>query len=126
MVYNRRFQIVFLAIIMSFLAGACAEDKPTSKATENAIKTGMQRHSIVLGMGCFWGAEKRMSEIAGVVEVESGYSNGEIEASYESVLAHEKALRSGKTIKRNHTEVVKVTFDPLKVDLETVLIKFPD
>ena len=28
--------------------------------------------SVVLGMGCFWGAEKRMSEIPGVIDVESG------------------------------------------------------
>lgn len=124
MVYNRSFQVVFLVIVMSFLSGACAQDKPASKAAENAIDSGVQRDFIVLGMGCFWGAEKRMSEMAGVVAVESGYSNGEIEARYESVLAHEQALRSGKTVKRNHAEVVKVTFDPLKVDLETVLIKF--
>jgi len=32
--------------------------------------------SIVLGMGCFWGAEKRMAAIPGVLEVESGYAPG--------------------------------------------------
>jgi peptide methionine sulfoxide reductase msrA/msrB len=80
--------------------------------------------NIVLGMGCFWGAEKRMSEIPGVVDVESGYANGDIAGTYEAVLAHEKAVRRGKTNKRNHAEVVQVTFDPAKTNLETVLIKF--
>jgi len=47
-----------------------------------------------------------------VVDVESGYANGDIEGSYEAVLAHERAVRSGKTRQRNHAEVVKVTFDP--------------
>lgn len=80
--------------------------------------------TIVLGMGCFWGAEKRMSELPGVIDVESGYANGEIEGRYEAILAHERALRFGMTKKRNHAEVVRVTFDPAKVSLETVLARF--
>jgi peptide methionine sulfoxide reductase msrA/msrB len=80
--------------------------------------------SIVLGMGCFWGAEKRMSELPGVVDVESGYANGDIDGTYEAVLAHEKAMKRGKSDKRNHAEVVKVSFDPAKVSLENVLRRF--
>lgn len=80
--------------------------------------------SIVLGMGCFWGAEKRTGELAGVTDVESGYANGDIAGNYEAVLAHENAVKRGKTTQRNHAEVVKVTFDPAKVSLETVLARF--
>jgi peptide methionine sulfoxide reductase msrA/msrB len=80
--------------------------------------------SIVLGMGCFWGAEKRMSELPGVTDVESGYANGEIAGTYEAILAQERALKRGQSNKRNHAEVVKVTFDPAKVSLETVLARF--
>ncbi|MCG6895817.1 MAG: peptide-methionine (S)-S-oxide reductase MsrA [Thiocapsa sp.] len=81
--------------------------------------------SIVLGMGCFWGAEKRMSEIPGVLDVESGYAGGDAEqAGYRDVLALEKRIRRGKTDQRNHAEVIKVSFDPERVSLETVLIKF--
>ncbi len=86
---------------------------------------GMQHlDSIVLGMGCFWGAEKRMSALPGVVDVESGYANGEIEASYREILAQESRLRLGVSDKRNHAEVVKVTFDSRKTGLESVLIGF--
>ncbi|WP_153110157.1 peptide-methionine (S)-S-oxide reductase MsrA [Propionivibrio limicola] len=80
--------------------------------------------TIILGMGCFWGAEKRMAELAGVIDVESGYANGEVAGNYEAVLAHERALRFGLSRQRNHAEVVKVTFDPAREDLETVLIRF--
>lgn len=80
--------------------------------------------SIVLGMGCFWGAEKRMSALRGVVEVESGYANGDIEASYDAVIAYESALRRGRATGRNHVEVVRVAFDPARVSLESVLIHF--
>jgi peptide methionine sulfoxide reductase msrA/msrB len=80
--------------------------------------------SIILGMGCFWGAEKRMSALPGVIDVESGYANGEIEASYRKILMHESLRKQGLSQKRNHTEVVKVTFDTRKTDLESVLIGF--
>ena len=122
MVIGRSFQNVLLIICMGFLFSACAEGKSASKTGAKQV-TG-QSDFIVLGMGCFWGAEKRMSAIPGVIDVESGYANGDVEGSYDSVLAQEKALRYGKSTKRNHAEVVKVTFDPAQVDLETVLIKF--
>lgn len=80
--------------------------------------------TIILGMGCFWGAEKRMSELPGILDVESGYANGDVAGEYEAILAHERALRFGKTRKRNHAEVVKVSFDPAKVSLEAVLARF--
>jgi peptide methionine sulfoxide reductase msrA/msrB len=108
-----------LVISTSFLVGACADDKTAAKAAKPAVTD-----SIVLGMGCFWGAEKRMAAIPGVLDVESGYANGDVAGTYEAVLAHEKAVRAGKSSQRNHAEVVKVTFDPAKVDLEKVLIQF--
>ena len=81
--------------------------------------------SIVLGMGCFWGAEKRMSEIPGVLAVESGYAGGDAErAGYRDVLNLEKRIQRGKSDARNHAEVVKVTFDPEQVSLKRVLIGF--
>jgi peptide methionine sulfoxide reductase msrA/msrB len=80
--------------------------------------------SIVLGMGCFWGAEKRMAELPGVQDVESGYANGEIAGTYEAVVAHEGSLRAGKSATRNHAEVVKVTFDSSVTTLEAILAKF--
>ncbi|MCL2523784.1 MAG: peptide-methionine (S)-S-oxide reductase MsrA [Betaproteobacteria bacterium] len=80
--------------------------------------------SIVLGMGCFWGAEKRMEAIPGVLDVESGYANGEVAGDYETVLAHERLLRQGKSTRRNHAEVVKVRFDTGRVSLEQVLAQF--
>jgi len=81
--------------------------------------------SIVLGMGCFWGAEKRMSEIPGVLDVEAGYAGGDAEhVGYRDVLNEEKAIERGRSDARNHAEVVKVTFDPDRVSLEQVLIGF--
>ncbi|QKI88483.1 peptide-methionine (S)-S-oxide reductase MsrA [Thiomicrorhabdus xiamenensis] len=83
------------------------------------------RASIVFGMGCFWGAEKRMSEISGVLDVESGYAGGDsASTSYQEVLSLEKALHMGMSDERNHAEVIKVIYDPRLVDLETLMIHF--
>lgn len=81
--------------------------------------------SIVLGMGCFWGAEKRMAAIPGVLDVEAGYAGGDaVLAGYYDVLGLEKEIQAGRSTQRNHAEVIKVTFDPAKVSLKTILARF--
>lgn len=82
------------------------------------------KESIVLGMGCFWGAEKRMAALDGVIEVECAYANGDIEGNYEAVLQHERSRQRGQSSLRNHAEVVRVTFDPARVGLESILARF--
>jgi len=124
MLSNRILRAILLTLSLGTLVSACAKETPTAPANPALRDPHAQLDSIVLGMGCFWGAEKRMSEVPGVVDVESGYANGDIAGSYEAVLAHERAVRRGQTSQRNHAEVVKVTFDPAKTTLETVLIKF--
>ncbi|GHT93502.1 hypothetical protein AGMMS49545_12950 [Betaproteobacteria bacterium] len=81
---------------------------------------------IVFGMGCFWGAEKRMSELDGVLDVESGFAGGDAaRVGYQDVLVAEKKLRAANdSRRRNHAEVVRVRFNPLQVSLEDVLIRF--
>lgn len=103
-----------------WLSGCAQESSmsPTKSSNPNL-------ESIVFGMGCFWGAERRMGELEGVIDVESGYANGDIEANYDAILQHERALQRGINANlRNHAEVVKVFFDPNQVSLEQVLIQF--
>ncbi|HYN78314.1 MAG TPA: peptide-methionine (S)-S-oxide reductase MsrA, partial [Lamprocystis sp. (in: g-proteobacteria)] len=88
------------------------------------MSTLANAETIVLGMGCFWGAEKRMAELPGVLDVESGYANGEVPGTYDAVLAHERQLKMGNAAGRNHAEVIKVRFDPKAVGLEQVLARF--
>jgi peptide methionine sulfoxide reductase msrA/msrB len=78
--------------------------------------------TIYFGMGCFWGAEKRIAELPGVLDVESGYSNGDDkETSYYKVLIMEKYL--GKN-EKNHAEVIKVQYDDTKISTKDLLIGF--
>ena len=68
--------------------------------------------TVVLGGGCFWCTEAVYKEVRGVTDVESGYSNGDVQRpSYEQVC-------TGRT---GHAEVVKLTFDPAQVSLRQLL-----
>jgi peptide methionine sulfoxide reductase msrA/msrB len=67
---------------------------------------------IYLAGGCFWGAEKYLSLIRGVVQTEVGYANGNTEnPSYEQVC-------HGNT---GHAEAVKVVYDPQTIALAQLL-----
>ena len=68
--------------------------------------------TITLGGGCFWCTEAVYVNVKGVVDVESGYSNGHaINPSYEQVC-------TGAT---GHNEVVKLVFDPAQISVREVL-----
>ena len=68
--------------------------------------------TIVLGGGCFWCTEAVYVKVKGVTDVESGYSNGDVERpSYEQVC-------TGTT---GHNEVVKLTYDPSQISLRQIL-----
>ena len=117
-------KLFFLALGLFILIGIYVTGNITLATEPTMTKNEADTDYIVLGMGCFWGAEKRMSALPGVIKVESGYANGEIDGNYEAILAHERALRLGRTQLRNHAEVVKVIFDPAKTTLEAILIQF--
>jgi len=74
------------------------------------IKEAYKRHNskekimskALFGAGCFWGVEKKFSEVKGVIETQVGYSQGLTDkTSYEEVC-------TGNT---NHAEVVSLKFD---------------
>ncbi|PIF74209.1 peptide-methionine (S)-S-oxide reductase [Variovorax sp. 54] len=68
--------------------------------------------TIVLGGGCFWCTEAVFDRVQGVLDVESGYTNGQtVNPSYEQICA-------GRT---GHAEVVKLKFDPAQISLRELL-----
>jgi peptide methionine sulfoxide reductase msrA/msrB len=127
MMFTRSIHGLFTALCMGLMVSACAQDKPPAKPAplaKTSAAPGTALDSVVLGMGCFWGAEKRMSTLPGVVDVESGYANGDVPGTYEAVLAQESKLRWGLSKQRNHAEVVKISFDPARTTLGKVLMRF--
>jgi len=69
----------------------------------------------VFGLGCFWGAERLFWQLPGVYSTAVGYAGGyTANPTYEEVC-------TGRT---GHTEVVKVIYDPGKIDYEDLLKAF--
>ena len=65
--------------------------------------------------GCFWGAERRFWQLAGVLETSVGYMGGTtVTPTYEQVC-------TGTT---GHAEVVKIVFDASKVSYQNLLEEF--
>lgn len=72
----------------------------------------MAIETITLGGGCFWCVEAVFEQVDGVVSVEPGYSNGQVnQPTYQQVC-------QGNT---GHAEVVRVRFDGQKITLREVL-----
>jgi len=68
--------------------------------------------TLVLGGGCFWCTEAVYVKVRGVIDVESGYSNGHaLHPTYEEVC-------TGTT---GHIEVVKLQYDPTQVSTRELL-----
>lgn len=80
---------------------------------DGPFPAGMQQ--LVVGMGCFWGAERSFWQLPGVYTTAVGYCGGHTpNPGYEEVC-------SGRT---GHNEVVLVVFDPAKIDLQAILKAF--
>ena len=70
---------------------------------------------MIIGMGCFWGAERRFWQLEGVYSTSVGYGGGHTKnPTYEEVC-------TGMT---GHNELVRVWYDPALVSLETLLKVF--
>jgi peptide methionine sulfoxide reductase msrA/msrB len=71
--------------------------------------------TIYLAGGCFWGVEKYMASVRGVIDAEAGYANGATDSpSYRDVT-------TGRT---GYTETVKVEYDPEVAPLPFLLDLF--
>lgn len=68
--------------------------------------------ALIVGMGCFWGAERKFWQADGVYSTQVGYAGGFTpNPSYEEVC-------SGQT---GHNEVVQVVFDPAQISFDAIL-----
>ena len=98
------FSILTLALLSFSLA-----------AESNQSTSHLER--IVLGSGCFWGAEKGYEALPGVVDAVSGYADGYgIRPSYREITKF-----INKFNPNNHAEVVEVTYNKNIITTEKLL-----
>ncbi len=115
--------ILFLTLVLLSVGYNFADTAPTMRIETTLVKPDKDMpathhlESIVLGAGCFWGAEKRYQAIPGVINAVSGYAGGKnVTPSYQVITQSQHKYNPD-----NHAEVVKVTFNRSLVSLETIL-----
>ena len=92
----------------------------SSLYAEEDIKATSHLDSIVLGSGCFWGAEKGYESLLGVEEAISGYSDGRgVRPVYREIIKFKNKFNPN-----NHAEVVKVIFNKNLISTEQIIKKY--
>ena len=116
--------IVVLLAVAAAAAFAAGANEPMTPAAKTATAAEMPAEpqapaegaeTAVLAGGCFWGVEAVFEELAGVIDVASGYSGGQADT------ANYAMVGSGKT---GHAESVRIVFDPDMITFEALLEVF--
>lgn len=72
---------------------------------------------IYLAGGCFWGTEKYLANIHGIIKTDVGYANGNTENPTYQEVCHNNT---------GHAETVRVVYDPALIRLEFILKLYYD
>ncbi len=125
-------KIIFLILTIALISACSApgavsvsnstesEQENVSDMTQEAFdQTYVKREGIeviYLAGGCFWGLEKLMQSIPGVVNVVSGYANGDADLvpTYTKVTTGDTGYR----------ETVRVEYDPSEISLDALLFAY--
>lgn len=108
---------VKIGLAILIFIGSYLMSGPLLAYKESPIAQTMQRQSLVLGLGCFWGAEKRFEALPGVINVESGYADGRgLEPKYDEIVKWKNRFNPN-----NFAEVIRVEYNQSLIDTTTLL-----
>lgn len=98
-------------------AGGESHNARPAATAEKKIEAAQKFETAIFAGGCFWCTEFAFEQLAGVVDVESGYCGGTEEtANYDEV-------HLGIT---GHAEAIRVTYDPNQITYDDLLVAFFD
>lgn len=117
---EKKYIFAVLSFILLFVLAACTNKQNNSNNVSLSRKDDLMNIEsgnkvIYLAGGCFWGTEKYLSLVNGVVDTEVGYANGNTEnPTYEDVCRRNTG----------HAEAVRVVYNPEVIALEDLLKLF--
>jgi peptide methionine sulfoxide reductase msrA/msrB len=89
-------------------------------AASSIDEATVHSEKIILGSGCFWGAEKGYESLPGVIDAVSGYADGKgIRATYSEITKLKHKFNNN-----NHAEVVEVTYNKNIISTEELLMHY--
>lgn len=118
--------VIILAGMLLLITSCFANTRMQQSAKQQAIPkvkevtimdfSQEKENVIYLAGGCFWGLEKLMQSIPGVIDAQSGYANGtgKADAKYQTILGGKTGFR----------ETVRVEYDPAQVSLDHLLLAY--
>ena len=118
--------VIILAGMLLLIASCFANTRMQQSTKQQAIPkvkevtimdfSQEKENVIYLAGGCFWGLEKLMQSIPGVIDAQSGYANGtgKADAKYQTILGGKTGFR----------ETVRVEYDLAKVSLDHLLLAY--
>ncbi|MEX1116159.1 MAG: peptide-methionine (S)-S-oxide reductase MsrA [Akkermansiaceae bacterium] len=116
---NRR-KLLALVLLLPSLASCEPQNttmSPDAKLPAKMPEVPAGAEVTTLGAGCFWCIDAAFRQLDGVYSVTSGYMGGSVKnPTYEDICTGESG----------HAEVVRVVFDPKKVEFERLLAWFWD
>lgn len=125
MVQGKRLLLCILACCLIMpVAVKMEEDKtldskgaPATIERLRPVPEGSEHREIWLAGGCFWGLEKYLRGIHGVIDTDVGYANGDTpNPTYQQVCSHATG----------YAETVRVVYDPAEVSLSFLLSLYFD
>lgn len=106
---------LFCLVCLIAAVSGCGGPVQRNLDTEQATLPASELETAIFAAGCFWCVEEAFDAVSGVVATESGFIGGHVaDPSYRQVVG-------GGT---GHTEAVKVSYDPTRVDYATLLDVF--
>jgi peptide-methionine (S)-S-oxide reductase len=118
--------LIISSLLFAFSLSACSNGSTPKEVTsqDEILEKRIEKQdysqeeglkTAYFASGCFWCVEAVFQSVKGVKDAISGYSGGEIKnPTY-------KQVSSGST---KHAEAIKVIYDPLQVDFETLVKVF--